>query len=583
VAVVEDDVGLLADMNPNQFLHRVLTDAAFFMEHMLWVRDKQTGLPIKFRLKPAQRRVVTQMQEEWDAGRPVRLIVLKARREGVSTAVQGFMFWACVTRQHRHAGTMSYDNESAGYLHGMVEFFYSKLPDWYLPMRRKARAGKVLEFANPTSDEGARRADPGLESSMSTISLESGGASRGFQLLHISELALPGWETEVGRKALRTILPTIPRAAETIVVIESTARGVGGQFYERWQNAEQALKEGAEGRFIPIFLPWFDEPTYRAETPSDFELTEQERDIAEMYSLDDEQIYWRRLTIAEDGNGDADWFRQEYPATPSEAFLTSGRPYFNIDGVGIAERQARSVRPIRRGYLTEYVHDRDGKRYMRLDEKNHGTLRVWEDPDPDESYFIFTDPSDGTTEGQADNDPQCAYVTPTSRLALVACWHGRTDRDVLGDQLYMLGRLYNDALIAVEVTGGWGMVPITVLKRRGYPRLWRRKRYAKRGVEQQDELGWETQKGNRPLMLDALNTHLREGTIEVNDPYLIGELRTFVYADKDGKPQALPGSYDDRVLAAAGAAWLWDTEPRIDPYSVVDRGQQGPRSLITGV
>jgi hypothetical protein len=45
------------------------------------------------------------------------------------------------------------------------------------------------------------------------------------------------------------------------------------------------------------------------------------------YHLTDGQLVWRRKKVAQDG---LDLFKQEYPSTAEEAFLTSGAPVFNL-------------------------------------------------------------------------------------------------------------------------------------------------------------------------------------------------------------------------------------------------------------
>jgi hypothetical protein len=57
------------------------------------VLDKQTLRLVPLRFKPAQIRLIEWMLERYLAGQPVRVVILKARREGVSTAIQAFFFW----------------------------------------------------------------------------------------------------------------------------------------------------------------------------------------------------------------------------------------------------------------------------------------------------------------------------------------------------------------------------------------------------------------------------------------------------------------------------------------------------------
>jgi hypothetical protein len=87
-------------------------------------------------------------------------------------------------------------------------------------------------------------------------------------------------------------------------------------FQQLWRSAEDG-----ESEFIPIFLPWSIDPTYRTKTPDDFAMTAEEKQIAELHNLDAEQIYWRRRKIGERGSGYL--FKREYPLTPEEAFMAS--------------------------------------------------------------------------------------------------------------------------------------------------------------------------------------------------------------------------------------------------------------------
>ena len=96
-------------------------------------------------------------------------------------------------------------------------------------------------------------------------------------------------------------------------------------------------------------------------------------------------------------------------------------------------------------------------------------------------------------------------------MEIVAAWHGMVDRDLFADNLCRLGYIYNTALIAVEVTGGWGASVITSLRKDNYPNLYRRRpcgdrKSRKRGMS----YGWETTQKTRAEMLDSLEQALRD-------------------------------------------------------------------------
>ena len=55
----------------------------------------------------------------------------------------------------------------------------------------------------------------------------------------------------------------------------------------------------------------------------------EERELRRLYGLAPEQLAWRRWCIANNCGGDAEYFRQEYPLAPHEAFLATGRCVFD--------------------------------------------------------------------------------------------------------------------------------------------------------------------------------------------------------------------------------------------------------------
>lgn len=548
-------------------LERIYDDYYFFCETCLWVQDKQTLKIVPFRHKPAQVKVADLMLGEYRAGRPMRGICLKSRREGVSTTVQSIFYWLASTRSYQEGVTISHHKDTSKKLHGMSERFYRHTPKMFQPMKRKSRSGQILEFANPAQRETERAKNPGLESTLQVITFEDAGAGTAANLFHGSEVAL--WPGGKAKETLDTSLQIVPDAPGSIVILESTARGLGNEFHNRWQMAA-----AGESDYIPIFLAWFEEET---NVRPDDEWTEfdggpmerygDEQAVMETFSLSREQMMWRRYAIDNLCGGSIDTLHQEYPATPDEAFLSTGRPYFDPHVVQAHLAHAKLGKWIARGEFHEYASKRvKGKTHISwYNIPRRGNVKIWADVEPDVEYILAADSS----EGKEDSDYQCGYVIrrppigSEDLLELVACWHGRTDRDLFADELWKLGHHYNHALIAVEVTGGWGATPVAILKRRRYPNLYRRRPEMKKGVlgRKTDLLGFQTTPQTRPLILDALGQALRDEAIICNDADLLRECQTFIISDA-GKPEAQVGYHDDRVITAALATHLALTEPR---------------------
>lgn len=549
--------------NEEQLLRRALDDFLWYAPNFLKVKDKQTLRLVPLVLKPVQVRLAERIIADLVAGVPVRVIVLKARREGVSTVTQAIFFWLASLRRHQVGVTLSHHDQTTGELFGITETFYRNVPDILRPRKRQSRRGNTLEFANPSKIDEEVRREPGLESVLRTVTAKNAGAGQGANLVHVSELGLYELNQIDAESVMNTLLQIVPTAPGTIIVIESTARGLGNEFHRRWKQAERG-----EGSFTPFFLAWFDEPTNivsGADWESLGELDDRELRLKDRYGCSAEQIAWRRMAMR-DLVSDPDAFDQEYPESADVAFLSSGRPYFDQESVQDHLDWAQEQPLLTVG---DVVEDDDRVTFRPT---RRGRLTVWEVPQPGEDYLIAVDSSEGSEHG----DPQHAYVYKRSRLQIVAAWHGRVDRDELGDHMFLLGKLYNEALIAAETNGGWGWTVIAVLRRRGYWRLYRDPGQNKVRKRRSQSYGFDMSPTKRPVVLDTLGEAIRDGALDCPDPELFKECLVFVYGPT-GKPAAMPGEHDDRVMAAALGAHLWTTEAR----RVRDPKPQPPRRVIS--
>ena len=343
----------------------------------------------------------------------------------------------------------------------------------------------------------------------------------------------------------------VPFTPWTIIALESTARGVGNEFHQRWIEAEEASKRGDSYGFIPFFIPWFEEPQYTlAHYLPLGELDDEETWLKAELSVRDDQLAWRRYVgIPVVCGGDLDLFHQEYPATPKQAFLSTGRPFFDLE---VIDERLEEITWAPK-FTGRIGIDHESQKVV-CTPLHKGPLRIWVPPRPDTDYLLVCDPS----EGHAHGDPQSIYVTPRDHLEIVAAWHGSVPREDLGDVLFQLGWLYAEAMIVVEMSGGWGHTPIALLRKRGYTRIYRRRPVSKKKTRASDLLGWDTTQTLRPLALDKLSEALRYGEMVVNDRELLEECFHFVY-DEAGKPAAEVGHHDDRVLTAAIMCHTWQT------------------------
>ena len=305
-----------------------------YIESCLKIRTK-TGSIIPFRMNAAQKKLYAVAKAQQDRGKPVRIIILKARQLGFSTLTEALIFHACATRTYTNALIVAHREDATANLFRMSRLFYDELPEPIRPMLRSVTAQELV-FENPSRIRAERIARPGLRSRIRCATAGGKGIGRSdtLQLVHLSEYAFWPEGTEGKASTLAGIMQAVPSTPGTMVIIESTANGFE-DFKERWDAAV-----AGENDFEPVFFAWYENPEYVMEPVPGTVWTPEEKDLRERYELTDGQLQWRRWCIANNCGGSLAMFRQEYPANPDEAFLHSGTGVFDNEQVTIRRETA---------------------------------------------------------------------------------------------------------------------------------------------------------------------------------------------------------------------------------------------------
>jgi len=356
--------------------------------------------------------------------------------------------------------------------------------------------------------------------------------------LHISELAL--WPDQ--ERLMIGLLQAVPKDGR--IVIESTANGIGDYFYKLWIRS----REG-DSAFRTHFLPWFELPNYVFPVGTvPLELTDEEKNLMNRYRLSHEQISWRRWKISQMGGdyrdpGSWDSFNQEFPSNAEEAFIVSGNPVWSP--MLMKHYLTHCQKPLLVGNLRGYQP-------ISIEPNEKGYLKIWKQPEEFHTYAIGVDVSEGkvvseTGQGGRERDASCAQVFDKTTYEQVACWHGRIDPDLLGRQLDLLGRYYNDAFIGVE-RNAVGITPLVVLRDLNYPNLYYREKFGMIVEKITAELGWVTDSISKESLISDATNLLRDKRLLLYDDATVGEMMSFI-RDSDGKARAAKSAYDDRVMS----------------------------------
>jgi hypothetical protein len=295
---------LVAEQTRRFTLKRLKSDFVFYAPECLKIRTK-SGAIASLELNEAQRYLHKRLEEQRAKTGKVRALVLKGRQQGISTYIGARFYWLATQSTGVRVFILTHEISATDNLFGMVSRYHENCPETMRPITGASNA-KELNFAE-------------LESgyAIGTAGARATGRSQTVQLFHGSECAF--WPNAESHFA--GVVQAVPDLPSTEIILESTANGVSGEYFERWQQAEAGT-----GDYQCIFIPWFWDSGYRRAVPPDFHLDDEERAYADAHGLDLGQMVWRRAKIAE--LKDPLLFRQEYPASATEAFQLTGHDAF---------------------------------------------------------------------------------------------------------------------------------------------------------------------------------------------------------------------------------------------------------------
>src|SRR4051812_12028771 len=256
---------------------RLRDDLEYYASKCLKIRTKAGEVaPLIF--NRAQRYIHSRLEDQRSRTGRVRALILKGRQQGCSTYVGARFYHRTTHGRGLRTFILTHEDAATANLFEMVNRYHEHCPKLVKPSTGAANA-KELNFD---------KLDSGYK--IGTAGTKGVGRSSTLQLFHGSEVAFwPHAETHAAG-----VLQAIPDMPGTEDIEESTANGVGNLFHNKWRDAESGVSD-----YIAIFVPWYWQEEYRKDVPANFAPDDEEREYAEMYGLDDEQLVWRRGKIME--------------------------------------------------------------------------------------------------------------------------------------------------------------------------------------------------------------------------------------------------------------------------------------------
>ena len=533
-----------------------------YCRDLLKVQDPVRGL-VPFKLNEIQELFYEIIDDIRKNGRLVRVIVLKARREGISTATAGRFFHGVATHPHRYAMMITHEPDASDTIYGMHRRFYMHLPEVMKPAT-KANNVRKLEFNRPDGK--------GLDSAIrvATAGKEDVGSGQLIHYCHLSEMSK--WPAHTTKALLTSIMQCVPREPSSEIIIESTAKGIGGEFYEYYKRARYKyivyLDANKKPRFrvevnpdadesnewSAIFFPWFAFSQYSMVIPTGFKMTKAEEDMKALYNLSTQQVVWRRWSVQNNCGGDESRQCQEYPANDHEAFISSGSPIFDVQK--LLAKIAAAKPPVSR-YECQFSTGNFIADPM-------GAFQVWREPIPGRAYIVSADVAEGIevagddVEGEEKHDSSVIDVVDQLSGEQVAHWRGKLAPDLFAQLMFHVCRRYNMAYAVPERNNHGGTVVLKLFDM-GYKKIWvekvpdppnkPRKRYGFNMMSNKRHSGVKFQ------VMDALAAEVRDGLDGIVCKETLQEMLAYK-TDPDGGMGAEKNMHDDRVVSIGIAKFV---------------------------
>jgi hypothetical protein len=559
-------------------------DFPFWAALYVFIKRKGGGDDVRFRLNKPQRRLISTFESMRKADKPIRVILLKARQWGGSTATQIYMAWLQLVHK---VGLNSL-------IVGHVKDASTEVKDMFDRMLQQYPASLLHRIGEAYTDDETKLIYVGKTGNIQRIpqrnckikigTAEKPQSARGgdYNLVHLTEVGL--WKTTDGNtpeQIVRSACSGVLLEPYTMIVYESTANGTGN-FFQREYDAAKAGKS----QFTALFISWYEIEQYSAHISdlnafatqlfnnrhSDNAQSNREESGRYLWWLWEqgatlEAIYWYIQERSKyNDHGD---MASEYPSDDVEAFVHSGARVFDRYKVEALKPACRAPRYIGDVYAKGDTGE-DALVDLKFTEDGQGLLWVWALPEKDDDEIVtdryLTVVDIGGRSRKADWSVICVfdrlYMMDGDKPCVVAQWYGHIDIDLLAWKAAQVAAFYNDSLLVIEsntletkdrdrqVDGDQSQFILNQIKNI-YPNLYARKQSEEDIKEGKPrKYGFHTNVSTKPMIISTLVKVIRDGLYVERDVRCLEEYITYE-KKRNGAYGAILGKHDDLLMTRA--------------------------------
>lgn len=566
-------------------------DFPFWAALYVFIKQKGGGEDIHFRLNRPQRKLIARFERMRLKGKPIRLILLKARQWGGSTATQIYMAW--LQLMHK-VGLNSLIVGHVKDASNEVKDMFDRMIKAY-PLNMLYKLGEAYNENEPklvgVGNSGNIHRIPQRNCKIKIGTAEKPDSARGgdYNLVHCTEVGL--WKKTDGKtpeQIVRSACSGILLKPYTMIVYESTANGTGNFFHKEYLAAKQG-----KSQFEAMFVAWYEIEQYAApiidpldpSSPLDpltqFATWLYNNRHNEVANSDREQPgtylwnLWQQGATLEAIN----WYIQErskysshadmaseYPSNDIEAFTFSGRRVFANEDV---EQFRHACKPPKwKGEIYGRADEgEEALQNLRFRKEENGRFWMWQDVEKDEEeevidrYLVIVDVCKGQTEKADFADILVIdriYMMDAEPPSVIAEWHGHIDMDKLAWKAAQVAAYYNNALLVIESntletnnTKGEAEYILTLIHDVYGDQLYARKQSAediREGVPR--KYGFHTNPLTKKVIIHNLKAIVREHLYVEREEECLNEYLTYIENEKGGF-EAMEGYHDDRLMTRA--------------------------------
>lgn len=544
-------------------MEHCIKDARYYLENYHVIQTEDQGLRTLSPFWESQEIFYYEILTIQIAGKPVKILCLKSRQQGLSEFSAGLVFHKTIFTETCRSLIVAQDPSQSDFIFEKSRLAYDSLPWWMKPEQRYDSKGRYMVFDK--KDDLERQLSPGLRSSFiveASNKMTSVARGKTVRAAHFSELS--SWGD--GGILAKSIFPTM-NASDELALLESTALGRQGFFYKFWKEVEKGRHDDWTPCFIAVYrtLKKYSLPIKPGFV---FVATPEEEAVREKVykkdgiSLPDEHFNWKRAMIRKfiDLTGNEWDFYGEYPSNSTEAFQGTGISAFPrkllhkimerdcIDPKWIGEISYKADgRGATQKYKLEIHEHKDGETVP--EQEGYGTrLHIWEMPDPEYSYYLGCDVSEGDSgSGDYSNIHVLKIGIGAEPDYQVAEWNGYENPTPLGDICTALGYMYNTAQVAVECNGVGISTNNQLFRINEYENVYRWKHIDKVTNFVSNAIGWWTNSKTRDVIITKTREAIMERTLILRSSRLVDQMMDFSKEEGSSRYEG-QDTNDDRVF-----------------------------------